>query len=153
MKIIDIIEADVTDIGTGFGGLEKKNPETKGEERFTSRGKIATDGVVSAYHTVRLPKTTGKEFRIMIAERISRSRNNITKGFNELSILDATPYTWVSFRRFIVDNVGDPTEMRIPFEVSPVDASDPAPAVEAVIRLLKKMISGITEKAVEDFRD
>lgn len=153
MRLSEITEADVVDIGTGFGGLKTQNPETTGDERFTSRGKVVSDGVVSSYYVVRLPKTTIKEFRIMIAGQIFRSRAGIVKAFDKLSGWNATPYNWVSFRIFVVDNMVDPTEIRIPFEVSPVEGNSGKTAAGAVIRVLKRMISGIAEKAVEEFRD
>lgn len=152
MKINEIVDGDVVDIGTGFGGLKKQNPETKGDERFASRGKVASDGAVSAYHEVRLPKTTVRQLRVMIAGRIFRARDNIAGAFDKFSAWNATPYTGVSFSGFVVDNMVDPTEIRISFEVSPLQGNLDKTAVKAVIKVLKRMISEITNKAVEDFR-
>lgn len=152
--IIETGDDNVIDATDRFPGLRKGKENSKseqGDSRFASRGKVAPDGTVTASYTVRISQTDDLRVRVLYARRMVAMREKMSAALDKIAEWNASPYNWVNLRRFEVDNMHDPQEIRIPFDVVPVKGNRDTIAVGAVIRVLEKTAKGILEQTKKNY--
>lgn len=128
------------------------NPEGDGADagRF-ERKKIAFGEPENFVFTFTFPADMSKEHRLLAAGHVVRFREFLGKLFNTLAQQEDTPYMWVDLHGFTVDNMTDPLEIQVPFEVAPAQSEGSAP--DAVTAVLSDEINRILEVTARDFKN